>query len=333
MQSYYPYVSGQLQRPGFAAVSTPTVTRNKLAATDFVDISAFTYERDTLSSVAADSKFVLNPSCFAIRGYTLWRMLRRMEMENVDTSNLLWATYAMHIESRQATIATMTQHAPITSVLAPSHGPTVLSNVLDRTAEGYDVSRIFERERAVLSWNLHNPLRAPHDAARATVVMEFTIVTVILVTALRGIAPWSTDNRIVPAAFLIHYTGMMLTTLITPFTFSLKHAAMGLRNRVFASAHCWLYFLNLSRFNVDRRGHFRAIGETATADLVNYKEKQQEEKEAAMIKEHSEAQKAKETANRFKEVCCLPASPATSWIMRFTQNTCTSVTMQRGCVS
>lgn len=302
MQNYYPYVTGHLQRPGFAAISTPTVSRNKLAATDFIDSSAFTYERDTLSSVAAEGKFVLNPSCFAIRGYSLWRMLRRLEMENVDTSNLLWATYAVHIESRQASIATMTQHAPITSVLVPSHGPTVLSNVLDRTAEGYDVSRIYERERAVLSWNLHNPLRAPHDAARAAVVMELMTIIVILVTALKGISPWSTDNLIVPGAFLVHYILMMLFALVTPFSLSLRHAAVGLRNRALVSAHCWLYFLNLSRFNVDRRGHFRAIGETATADLVSYKEKQQEEKEAAMVKEHAEAQKAKEAAARHKEV-------------------------------
>ena len=121
-----------MQRPGFACVSTPTVARNRVAATDFVDVSCAAYERDALSSAAADGKFAVNSGCFAARGYSLWRVLRRMEMENVDTQNLAWLTYAMHIEARQATIATMTQHAPRTSVLAPTHGPTALSQVRAR---------------------------------------------------------------------------------------------------------------------------------------------------------------------------------------------------------
>lgn len=307
MQNYYTYVIDLMQRPGFACVSTPTVARNKLAATDFVDVSCAAYERDTLSAVAADEKFAINAGCFAARGYSLWRVLRRMEMENVDTQNLLWLTYAMHIEARQATVATMTQHAPRTSVLAPTHGPTVLSQVLDRQVEGFDVARIFDRERSFLSWNLFNPLRAPHDSARATVVMEAAIVVVILVTALGGIAPWSTEALAVPAAFLVHYGAMIVLALASPFALSVTRAGVTMRNRVLVSAHAWLYFLNLSRFGVDRRGHFRAVGETTTADLVTYKEKQRQEKEEAAAKEVEDAKKAKETAARQKEVRFLPA--------------------------
>lgn len=106
------------------------------------------------------------------RGYSLWRVLRSMEIENVDTHNLecvsilllltvivlyvwlgdvrcpsgcacccvcfttvitvgiescRWVTYAMHIASRQATMSTMTAYSPVTSMLAPTHPPTVLS--------------------------------------------------------------------------------------------------------------------------------------------------------------------------------------------------------------
>ena len=53
-------------------------------------------------------------------------------MENVDTQSLLWLTYAMHLERRQATLSTMTRHAPVTSILASTHCPTKLSNVRTR---------------------------------------------------------------------------------------------------------------------------------------------------------------------------------------------------------
>lgn len=69
--------------------------------------------------------------------------------------------------------------------------------MLDRQAEAYDVARIFARERAFFSWNLNNPLRAPHDAARAAVVMEAAIVVVILVTVALDLAPWSTSSLVV----------------------------------------------------------------------------------------------------------------------------------------
>ena len=68
------------------------------------------------------------------------------------------------------------------------------AQVLDRQAEGFDVARIFDRERAFFSWNLNNPLRAPHDAARAAVVMEAAIVVVIVVTIALDLAPWSTAS-------------------------------------------------------------------------------------------------------------------------------------------
>lgn len=129
MQNYYTFAIGQLQQPGFAAVSTPTQTRNQPAATDFLDIGNYAREQVHLTSVGADGKYALNSSAFMARGYSLWRVLRRMEMENVDTAYLGWISYAMHIESRQASLAAMTTHAPITSVLAPTHPPTVLSQV------------------------------------------------------------------------------------------------------------------------------------------------------------------------------------------------------------
>lgn len=129
VQSYYSFSVAQLQQPGFSAVSTPTHARNQPAATDFLDIGNFARERVHLTSVGADNKFALNSSAFMARGYSLWRVLRRMEMENVDTAYLGWISYAMHIESRQATLAAMTTNAPITSVLAPTHPPTVLSQV------------------------------------------------------------------------------------------------------------------------------------------------------------------------------------------------------------
>ena len=73
-------------------------------------------------------------------------------------------------------------------------------------------------------------------------------------------------------AFIAHYGLMMLFSLATPFrALSLSSLSASLRNRVLAPAHAWLYFLNVSRFGVDRRGHFRGIGETTTADLITYK--------------------------------------------------------------
>lgn len=152
--------------------------------------------------------------------------------------------------------------------------------VLDRQAEGFDVALIFDRERPFLSWNLHNPQRAPHDAARVSVFFEGTILVVLIITTVGNIAPWSTTSRFVAGSFLVHYLGMMFFHLVTPYSWvSMSLVANVMRNRVLAPAHAWLYFLNLSRFGVDRRGHFRAVGETTTADLVNYKEKQREAKE------------------------------------------------------
>jgi hypothetical protein len=98
--------------------------------------------------------------------------------------------------------------------------------VLDRQAEGYDVARIFSRERAYLSWNLHNPLRAPHDAARSTVVMEICIVVIILTTVLSNVAPWSTASLPVAGAFIAHYFFMMLFAMASPFN-SLSLALAG----------------------------------------------------------------------------------------------------------
>lgn len=129
LQNYYPFAVAQLQQPGFAAVSTPTHTRNQPAGTDFLDIGNFARERVNLTTIGADGKYALNSTAFMSRGYSLWRVLRRMEMENVDTAYLGWISYAMHIESRQASLAAMTAHAPVTSVLAPTHPPTVLSQV------------------------------------------------------------------------------------------------------------------------------------------------------------------------------------------------------------
>lgn len=145
---------------------------------------------------------------------------------------------------------------------------------------------IFDRERPFLSWNLHNPLRAPHDAARIAVFFEATILAVMLITTVGNIAPWSTHSRLVAGAFLVHYLGMMFFHLVSPYSAAVPSlVANVMRNRVLAPAHAWLYFLNLSRFGVDRRGHFRAVGETTTADLVTYKEKQREAKEEVMQKQ------------------------------------------------
>lgn len=145
---------------------------------------------------------------------------------------------------------------------------------------------IFDRERPFLSWNLHNPLRAPHDAARVTVFFEATILVVMLITTVGNIAPWSTHSRLVAGAFLVHYLGMIFFHIVSPYSAAVPSlVANVMRNRVLAPAHAWLYFLNLSRFGVDRRGHFRAVGETTTADLVSYKEKQREAKEEVMQKQ------------------------------------------------
>lgn len=95
----------------------------------------------------------------------------------------------------------------------------------------------------------------------------------------------STTYRVVAGAFLIHYGCMMLFHLSTPYLSISPHmAASVMRNRVLVPAHAWLYFLNLSRFSVDRRGHFRAVGETTTADLVSYKQKQREAVEDNKVK-------------------------------------------------
>jgi hypothetical protein len=97
--------------------------------TDFLDITASATERTVLSCIGADDKFSTNNIAMAARGYSLWRVLRRMEMENVDTQNLTWLTYAMHIERGQATLSMISRYAPITSVLSHTHMPTVLSQV------------------------------------------------------------------------------------------------------------------------------------------------------------------------------------------------------------
>lgn len=190
MQNYYPWSTSYIQQPGFACVSTPTRARNQPAATDFLDIGQYQRENVYLTGLGGDDKFAINSHAFMARGYSLWRTLRRMEMENVDSQHLGWITYVMHIEARQATLAASSTHAPITSVLVPTHSPTVLSTVLDRQAEGFDVAQIFDRERAFLSWNLHNPMRAMHDAARVAVLFEVVLVIVLLVTLLGNIAPW-----------------------------------------------------------------------------------------------------------------------------------------------
>lgn len=75
-----------------------------------------------------------------------------------------------------------------------------------------------------------------------------------------------------------------------------------LKNRIMVSANAWLYFLNLSRFGVDRRGHFRAVGETTTADLVTYKQKQREAQEQEIAQQVEDTKAAKEAAVRAKEV-------------------------------
>lgn len=166
------------------------------------------------------------------------------------------------------------------------HACEVTLQVLDRQVEGFDVALIFDRERPFLSWNLHNPLRSPHDAARTTVFFEAMILVVILITTVGNLAPWSTTSRYVAGAFLVHYLGMMFFHLVTPYAaVAPGMLANVMRNRVLAPAHAWLYFLNLSRFGVDRRGHFRAVGETTTADLVSYKAKQREAKEEVMQKQ------------------------------------------------
>lgn len=190
MQHYYTWSSAYIQQPGFACVSTPTRARNQPAATDFLDIGQYTRENVYLTGLGGDDKFAINSHAFMARGYSLWRTLRRMEMENVDSQHLGWITYVMHIEAKQATLAASSTNAPITSVLVPTHSPTVLSQVLDRQAEGFDVAQIFDRERAFLSWNLHNPMRAMHDAARFAVFFEVVLVVVLLVTLLGNIAPW-----------------------------------------------------------------------------------------------------------------------------------------------
>lgn len=194
VQKYYPWTTSYIQQPGFACVSTPTRARNQPAVTDFLDIGQYTRENVYLTGLGGDDKFAINSQSFMARGYSLWRVLRRMEMENVDSQHLGWMTYVMHIEARQATLAASSTHAPITSVLVPTHSPTVLSTVLDRQAEGFDVAQIFDRERAFLSWNLHNPMRAMHDSARIAVVFEIVLVVVLFVTLLGNIAPWC-DTR------------------------------------------------------------------------------------------------------------------------------------------
>jgi hypothetical protein len=190
MQNYYPWTTSYIQQPGFACVSTPTRARNQPAATDFLDIAGYSRENVYLAGLGGDDKFAINSQCFMARGYSLWRTLRRMEMENVDSQYLGWITYVMHVEARQATLSASSSHAPVTSVLAQTHSPTVLSTVLDRQAEGFDVAMIFERERPFLSWNLFNPMRAGHDSARMTVIFEAVIVIVLYVTLLADFAPW-----------------------------------------------------------------------------------------------------------------------------------------------
>ena len=55
---------------------------------------------------------------------------------------------------------------------------------------------------------------------------------------------------------------------------------------------------------MDRRGHFRAVGETTTADLVNYKERQREAKQEELVTEADKAEKAEQVAKQQKEVRC-----------------------------
>lgn len=60
---------------------------------------------------------------------------------------------------------------------------------------------------------------------------------------------------------------------------------------------------------MDRRGHFRAVGETTTADLVNYKARQREAAEEELVKGAAKAQAAREAAALQKEARPLPALP------------------------
>ena len=81
--------------------------------------------------------------------------------------------------------------------------------MIDRQLEGFDVARIFAREQRYFSWNLNNPLRAPHDAARAAVIMEVTILVVVLITVGTDVAPWSTGCALFyfilyTIAYLVH---------------------------------------------------------------------------------------------------------------------------------
>ena len=140
--------------------------------------------------------------------------------------------------------------------------------VLARAAEAADVARVFGREAPTLALPACRALAAPHAAARAAVLLEATILVVILVTALLEVAPWSTARRPVAGAFLAFYGAVLCTCTASPYSVvDTRNLAAALRNRVLAPAHAWLYFLDISRFAVDRRGHFRAVGEVATSDL------------------------------------------------------------------
>lgn len=295
-EHYYSYATTALQRAGVAVVNTPTYARNRPTTGDFLDVAGQLDERVFLPGALADHKCAIGVRAFMARGYSLVRMLRRMELENVDSNSLDWAMYCMHTEARQATLALYVPNAPVTSVLAHTHSATIISTALAHGSEAFDVHAIFSREKAFISWEPFNPLGSPHHAARMAAVMELTLVLVVIISSAGTIAPWSTDSIYVAAVFLVHYGLMMFGSVVTAYgtRWSLAFAAM--RNRVLAPLNLWLYFVDLSRFGVDRRGHFKVAGETTTADLIDYKEKQRAEQDESKAKAAKKAVTDKEKA-------------------------------------
>ena len=86
----------------------------------------------------------------AVRGYTLWRLLRRLELENVDSPSLAWLAYALHAAPRQAGASAMCggREGPVTSVLPPRHARTSLTAVRCSLAFISDLCGSFQCVRA-----------------------------------------------------------------------------------------------------------------------------------------------------------------------------------------
>lgn len=82
-EQYYDYATANVQRFGVAVVNTPTSVRNHARTGDFLDICGRENEFIRVPGALAEHKCGMLDKAFMARGYSLYRMLRRMEVRYV----------------------------------------------------------------------------------------------------------------------------------------------------------------------------------------------------------------------------------------------------------